>query len=153
MLRAQVGIPHHYRQGAVAQWILHLDTGDFDILIAYNNHSCFSKEADESLVVRQVDVSIRVLLTGDCEAVCEQALLWDNGAGIKAAILNVGHHKANAASSLPFLKAVAPETAVISSGVKNQYGHPTKRVLQRLRQVKVRIFRTDGQKYDVETDK
>ena len=140
-----------------------LDTGDFDILVAYNTHPRFSKEADNSLVVRLVDGSVRVLLTGDCEAVCEKALMSDNGVGMKAAILNVGHHGSNAASSLPFLKAVAPETAVISAGVNNQYGHPTKPVLLRLGQVKAKIFRTDhdgsvvihsdGQKYEVETDK
>src|SRR6266852_2334499 len=32
-----------------------LDTGDFDILVAYNNHDRFSKEADNSLIVRLVD--------------------------------------------------------------------------------------------------
>jgi competence protein ComEC len=140
-----------------------LDAGDFDILVAYNSHPRFSKEADNSLVVRLVDGRVRVLLTGDCEAVCEQALMSDNGAGMKAAILNVGHHGSNAASSLPFLKLVAPETAVISAGAGNQYGHPTKPVLQRLGQVKVKVFRTDqdgsvvilsdGLKYKVETDK
>jgi competence protein ComEC len=140
-----------------------LDTGDFDILVAYNNHGRFSKEADNSLIVRLVDGKVRVLLTGDCEAVCEKALMSDNGAGLKAAVLNVGHHGSNASSSLPFLKVVTPETAVISAGAGNQYGHPTKPVLQRLGQVKAKIFRTDqdgsvvihsdGEAYKVETDK
>jgi competence protein ComEC len=140
-----------------------LDTGDFDILVAYNNHDRFSKEADNSLIVRLVDGKVRVLLTGDCEAVCEKALMSDNGAELKAAVLNVGHHGSNASSSLPFLKVVAPETAVISAGAGNQFGHPTKPVLQRLGQVKAKIFRTDqdgsvvihsdGLVYKVETDK
>jgi L-ascorbate metabolism protein UlaG (beta-lactamase superfamily) len=72
-----------------------LDAGDFDILVAYNSHDRFSKEADNSLVVRLVDGNVRVLLTGDCEAVCEQALMADNGKDMKAAILNVGHHGSN----------------------------------------------------------
>jgi competence protein ComEC len=140
-----------------------LDAGAFDILVAYNSRDRFSKEADNSLVVRLVDGTVRVLLTGDCEAACERALMSDNSAGMKAAVLNIGHHGSNAASSLPFLKLVAPETAVISAGAGNQYGHPTKPVLQRLGQVKAKVFRTDqdgsvvihsdGLKYKVETDK
>jgi competence protein ComEC len=83
--------------------------------------------------------------------------------GLKATVLNVGHHGSNASSSLPFLKVVTPGTAVISAGAGNQYGHPTKPVLQRLGQVKAKVFRTDhdgsvvihsdGQAYKIETDK
>jgi competence protein ComEC len=96
--------------------------------------------------------------------VCERALIADttNG-GVKATILNVGHHGSNASSSLDFLQKVKPEIAVISAGAGNQYGHPTKPLLQRLGTVNAKIYRTDqdgsivvrsdGIAYKIETDK
>jgi competence protein ComEC len=141
-----------------------LELEDFTIVVAYNQRERFSKEADNSLLVRFTDGSIRVLLTGDCEAVCERALVADttNG-GVKATILNVGHHGSNASSSLEFLRQVKPEIAVISAGAGNQYGHPTKPVLQRLDVIKAKVYRTDhdgsivirldGTAYKIETDK
>jgi beta-lactamase superfamily II metal-dependent hydrolase len=84
-------------------------------------------------------------------------------ADVKAVVLNVGHHGSNAASSVPFLQKVSPKIAVISAGAGNQYGHPTKPVLERLKQVNATIYRTDldgsivissdGAKVKVETEK
>ncbi len=140
-----------------------LDTGDFNILVAYDNGPRHAKEADNSLVVRLVDGAVRVLLTGDCEAICERALIAGNRAALQADVLNVGHHGSNASSTIEFLKTVKPKTAAISAGLNNQYGHPTKPVLQRLAQVKAKVYRTDhdgsivvrsdGRTYMVETDK
>jgi competence protein ComEC len=141
-----------------------LELEDLTILVAFNKRERFTKEADNSLLVRFTDGSIRMLLTGDCEAVCERALIADttNG-GVRATILNVGHHGSNASSSLDFLQKVKPEIAVISAGAGNQYGHPTKPVLQRLGAVNAKIYRTDhdgsivvrsdGSAYKIETDK
>jgi len=38
---------------------------------------------------------------------------------------------------------VAPQWAVISSGVRNRYGHPREEVLQELETAQVRTYRTD----------
>lgn len=141
-----------------------LELDGFDILVAYNQRQRFAKEADNSLLVRFIDGRIRVLLTGDCEAVCERALIADqSNGGVNATILNVGHHGSNASSSPGFLSAVKPEIAVISAGAGNQYGHPTRPVLQRLGTAHAKIYRTDqdgsivvrsdGTAYKIETDK
>lgn len=62
---------------------------------------------------------------------------------IKANILKVGHHGSDTSSSEKFLKAVAPEMAVISVGKDNSYGHPSSTILDRLSQIGSKIYRTD----------
>jgi len=112
------------------------------ILAAYVSHGQrYAKEADNSLLLQLVDGSVRVLLTGDCEATCEKQV--SGVTDVSADVLNIGHHGSNAASSPGFLKKVKPKIAVIQAGACNQYGHPTKPVLDRLKQVGATIYRTD----------
>jgi beta-lactamase superfamily II metal-dependent hydrolase len=112
-----------------------------EILVAYDSHGPYSKEADNSVLVRLVDGKVRVLLTGDCEAVCEKEV--GNTSDVRSEVLNVGHHGSNAASSLEFLRKVKPKIGVIQAGAGNQYGHPKPSVLTRLKQVGTTIYRTD----------
>src|SRR5439155_1875149 len=77
-----------------------IDTELFKILVAYDGGNRFGKEADNSILLLVVDGSVRVLLTGDCEAICEKAVSANLQ---KVDVLSVGHHGSNAASSLPFL--------------------------------------------------
>lgn len=63
---------------------------------------------------------------------------------LAATVLQVSHHGSNGASSLPFLKAVDAEWAVIAAG--EAHGHPTKDTLRRLRKSGIEndhILRTD----------
>ena len=58
-------------------------------------------------------------------------------------ILKAGHHGSKTSSSLDFLKTVTPDTAIISVGYKNHYGHPDKEVIARLESLNIEIRRTD----------
>lgn len=82
------------------------------------------------------------LLTGDAESQAEQDIL-DTGADVRADVLKVGHHGSYTSSSQKFLDAVHPHLAVISVGEGNSYGMPHKEPLQRLREMGVRVLRTD----------
>lgn len=84
------------------------------------------------------------LFTGDAEREEEQDILdaWDN---ISADVLKVGHHGSEYSTTYPFLRAVAPQYAVISVGADNTYGHPTEATLSRLRDADVTVYRTDKQ--------
>ena len=64
---------------------------------------------------------------------------------LQSTVLKVGHHGSDTSTSYPFLRAVAPQYAVISVGAGNSYGHPTEAVLSRLRDAGVTTFRTDMQ--------
>jgi len=57
-------------------------------------------------------------------------------------ILKVAHHGSRYASSQMFLKAFAPQIAVIEVG-NNNYSHPHPDTLQRLKDAQVKVLRTD----------
>jgi competence protein ComEC len=87
--------------------------------------------------------SFSVLLTGDAEAPIEAALL-DRGLVPDVDLLKVGHHGSASSTTPPFLAAAAPEVAIISSGVDNEYGHPAPETLATLANLPgVAVLRTD----------
>lgn len=71
------------------------------------------------------------LFTGDLGQDGEQELLH-HYSSLSHDLLKVGHHGSRDASSAAFLKAVSPQMAVISAGVKNPYGHPHPETMERL---------------------
>lgn len=93
-----------------------------------------------------------MLMTGDAESKAEKCLIQDARksdsvvdlqklSGIN--VLKAGHHGSRGASSENFLRFVKPETALISCGVDNSYGHPHKETLQRLKEAGTKVYRTD----------
>lgn len=99
---------------------------------------------DNSIVLKVSFGASSFLFTGDAERAEEQDLL-NAGVNIQSTVLKVGHHGSDTSTSYPFLRAVAPQYAVISVGSGNSYGHPTEAVLSRLRDAGVTTFRTDMQ--------
>lgn len=99
---------------------------------------------DNSIVLKVSFGAISFLFTGDAERAEEQDLL-NSGVNLQSTVLKVGHHGSDTSTSYPFLRAVAPQYAVISVGAGNSYGHPTEAVLSRLRDAGVTTFRTDMQ--------
>lgn len=101
-------------------------------------------ENNNSLVLKVRFGKVSLLFTGDLEAAGERALLRRYGApGLRSTVLKVDHHGSKTGSLPEFLAAVHPEVAVISVGAFNPFGHPAPSVLQRLRAVGARIYRTD----------
>lgn len=99
---------------------------------------------DNSIVLKVSFGATSFLFTGDAERAEEQDLL-SAGVNLQSTVLKVGHHGSDTSTSYPFLRAVAPQYAVISVGAGNSYGHPTEAVLSRLRDAGVTTFRTDLQ--------
>ena len=99
---------------------------------------------DNSIVLKVSFGATSFLFTGDAERAEEQDLL-NAGVSLQSTVLKVGHHGSDTSTSYPFLRAVAPQYAVISIGAGNSYGHPTEAVLSRLRDAGVTTFRTDMQ--------
>ena len=91
-----------------------------------------------SIVIQMKFDNLTYLFTGDAEEEIEQKL--EVG---KVNILKVGHHGSDTSSSQSFLEKIAPEVAIISVGKDNSYGHPSEVVLDRLKQMESKIYRTD----------
>ena len=83
-----------------------------------------------------------ILITGDRGIKGERALLEQTTLP-QVDVLVVGHHGAKDAASFELLRTVRPETAVISVGASNPYGHPAEEVLERLELFGCNILRTD----------
>lgn len=83
-----------------------------------------------------------ILITGDRDAAGE-AELMECIELPDLELLVVGHHGSKYATSEALLDATTPDTAIISVGENNRYGHPTPEVLQRLLAAGCDIYRTD----------
>lgn len=98
---------------------------------------------NESIVCRVNVSGRRILLTGDIEREAEIELLEKHFHHLSADVLKIAHHGSRNSTSPPFISAVSPRIAVISSGQRNPFGHPHDDVLQRLRTAGIRAWRTD----------
>ena len=83
-----------------------------------------------------------VLITGDADSFVEKMLVkYRDIPDIE--LLIVGHHGSKNSSCEEFLRATAPELAVISAGANNSYGHPADETLKRLEALGSQVHRTD----------
>ena len=100
---------------------------------------------DTSIVLRVTYGETSFLFTGDMETEAENDMLdyWEGKADCKADVLKVGHHCSNTSTGYRFLNEVNPAYGIISVGKGNDYGHPHKEPMSRLRQAGVTILRTD----------
>lgn len=99
---------------------------------------------DYSVVLRLTYGSCSFLFTGDAETTAEQAML-ESGAELHADVLKLGHHGSSTSTSQAFLDRVQPKYAIISCGKDNDYGHPHKETLSRIKSCGAQLYRTDRQ--------
>lgn len=97
-----------------------------------------------SLIMRVNIDGVGILVTGDMDEEGENELIGQCGASLGTDILKVAHHGSKYSSSDTFLDAVSPAFAVIQVG-KNNYGHPTPEVLEKLDERSVPVYRNDLQ--------
>jgi competence protein ComEC len=113
-----------------------------DVLAPFADyHPGVEPSNDDSLVLHVGYGASSALLEGDAEAPIEQAMLSEPG--LASTLLKVGHHGSITSTRPEFLARVAPQWAVISSGLHNRYGHPRQEVLEELQAAHVRTLRTD----------
>lgn len=96
---------------------------------------------NDSVVLRLIYGSTSILLAGDIEEPAEEALV-KSGIDVRADLLKVPHHGSRTSSTKPFLEAVSPRYAVISVGERSRFGHPHKTVVNRYRELGVKLFQT-----------
>jgi len=103
-----------------------------------------SDDNNNSIVLRLVYGQTSALLTGDLEVEGERTLMA-LGISLAAQVLKVSHHGSGRATTSDFLRAVAPQLAVIQVGANNRFGHPAPEVLKRLAAANAQTLRTDLQ--------
>ena len=99
---------------------------------------------EQGLAVLCEGSSAKLLVTGDMDTATERALL-EQYALPNIDVLAVGHHGAASSTSETLITTLEPETALISVGENNSYGHPDESVLLRLSRLGVAVCRTDKQ--------
>ncbi|MFG5776842.1 DNA internalization-related competence protein ComEC/Rec2 [Comamonas sp. J-3] len=89
------------------------------------------------------------LLVGDLEAPQERALLLAQAEQAEAAsqalradFLLVPHHGSNTSSSVAFLAAVQARWALVQSGYRNRFNHPTPKIVQRYADAQIPLTST-----------
>lgn len=92
------------------------------------------------LELRWRDVSF--VFTGDIGREAEAQLIGQF-APAPLRVVKVPHHGSATSSSEAFVRALAPDVAVVSAGRSNNFGHPSPVVLSRYREASTAIFRTD----------
>ena len=82
--------------------------------------------------------NFKILTMGDLPMEYEQKVARDID------ILKVSHHGSRFSTSKDFVNKTSPQVALISAGRKNTYGHPSKEVLDNLKNVKIYNTQKDG---------
>ena len=101
---------------------------------------------NNSLVFKISYKKFSILFTGDIEEIAEKEILKlyeNNKSFLNATILKVAHHGSKTSTCLEFLKSVNPKIVLIGVGKNNNFGHPSKSVINRLKDNNVQIYRTD----------
>ena len=95
----------------------------------------------QSITIRAAALGHSVLLTGDLTVQGEKEIMTTD-AYLKSDVLKLGHHGSKTSSSRKFLTQVSPSLALISSGRKNRFRHPSKQVIQRLDSLQIPYLNT-----------
>ncbi len=107
-----------------------------------NSDPSSSNDINSTSIVIQMNVNNnKYLFMGDAEEDIEvdNEIIWED-----VDILKVGHHGSNTSSTERFINTVLPEIAIISVNEdNNSYGHPSQTVIDRLKDIECKIYRTD----------
>ncbi|MCM2268141.1 MAG: MBL fold metallo-hydrolase [Elusimicrobiales bacterium] len=95
-----------------------------------------------SIVMRLYYNGHGILLMGDAESEVENAIMRVFKSGLNSTYLKVGHHGSRYSTSAKFLERVQPKVAVLSVGQDNNFGHPHKELMDRLKAANTQIFST-----------
>lgn len=101
-----------------------------------------NEDNNDSLVILLDYQDFEAIFTGDVEQIISDSL--STNPKIKnLEYIKVNHHGSRNGLTEKLLKAVNPDIAVISSGIKNRYGHPHAEIVKMLNDMGVKILRTD----------
>ena len=118
-----------------------LGTAEFTILAPEESYEEIN---NNSIVFRLTHGNNSFLFTGDAQRESELAMIREENQ-LRSDVYKAAHHGSRSSNTELFLLTVRPSYAVISCGEDNEYGHPHSSVLNMLRFMGVKVFRTDEQ--------
>lgn len=118
-----------------------LDKNVTAYIIAPNSTS-YESMNNYSAVVRIVFNNTSFLFCGDAESLSEKEII-SKGYNLSSDVIKIGHHGSNSSTLENFLDKVNPKVAIISCGKGNDYGHPHKETLNKLKKKNIILYRTD----------
>ena len=135
LVNAHQGLEVHFPDGVTLSF-LHPSASDL-------RHEPTERELNDLSAVAKLEFGkAKFLLAADAGGEAEIRMLA-RGMDLRADVLKVGHHGSSTATTGPFLREVSPRIAVVSVGRWNEFGHPAKETLARLRRSRIRAYRTD----------
>lgn len=120
--------------------------GNSDIFIL--NNSKIKKHLntttnDRGGILKLVYGKTSILFTGDVQKEAEKYYTKFYGKFLNTNVLKVAHHGSKTSSSINFLNYALPKISLVSVGIDNRFGHPSKMIIKRLEEYKTKIYRTD----------
>lgn len=108
-----------------------------------NNLTPYLKN-NSSCVLKIESAKASFLLTGDIENPVEYRLTRFNSEQIQADVMLVPHHGSKTSSTIEFIKAVNPQTAINSSGQFNPFKHPAETIKKRYQTLGIPMLDTQS---------
>lgn len=102
----------------------------------------YEKLNNYSVVMKLQYGETSFLFTGDAESISEKEMMR-RGYDLSANVLKLAHHGSISSTSNEFLNRVCPQYAVITVGKNNIYRHPHRSILNRLKNMGIKVYRTD----------
>jgi len=116
--------------------------GDASCTILAPVSSAYEKINNYSIVIKLKYGNTSFLFTGDAESLSEREMMR-RGFDLSADVIKLGHHGSIRSTTDEFLGRVNPKYAVIMVGRKNNYRHPHKRTMEKLKAKGIKVYRTD----------
>lgn len=119
------------------------EAGSTTLTILFPDRDVTNLESNMSSIIAQLSYGdADFMLTGDAPDTIERYLVDLDGTALMSEVLKVGHHGSRTSTDAQFLEMVRPRYGIISAGKDNDYGHPHKEVLDRLKVYQVEPLNT-----------
>lgn len=104
----------------------------------------FKEDSNNNSIVLRLEYNkVSFLLTADIGVAAEKYYIQKYGDHLRSDIMKIAHHGGKNSTSVELLNCALPSAAIISVGKNNPFGHPSKEVLDKLKNLGTTVYRTD----------
>jgi competence protein ComEC len=127
----------HINQSCNSRWI------NDGVLFELTRLQSYTNDNDSSCILKVTpQYGPTLLVTGDLSKEGEQLLIATQTMNLKSDVLIAPHHGSKTSSSSAFIKQVAPNIVIFSSGFKNRFNHPHPDITARYQNLGIQGYST-----------